>query len=131
MFGRLIAPKLKGVLRKIGQAAGLWPEGPGKVRLKVRTNRRVKVLSGREHWPFVAEGNCVVERRGGEQPEAKDQSINKTMLNSIRPDALASPPFLWRSQDRKPSRNGGATIPRPIPGESSEQNDRSAEGGWR
>ena len=38
----------------------------------------------------VAEGNCVVERRGGEQPEAKDQSINKTMMNSIRPDALAS-----------------------------------------
>jgi hypothetical protein len=36
------------------------------------------------------EGNCVVERRGGEQPEAKDQSINKTMMNSIRPDALAS-----------------------------------------
>ena len=28
--------------------------------------------------------------RGGEQPEAKDQSINTTMLNSIRPDALAS-----------------------------------------
>ena len=38
----------------------------------------------------VAEGNCVVERRGGEQPEANDQSINKTMMNSIRPDALAS-----------------------------------------
>jgi hypothetical protein len=38
----------------------------------------------------VAEGNCVVERRSGEQPEAKDQSINKTMLNSIRPEALAS-----------------------------------------
>jgi hypothetical protein len=36
------------------------------------------------------EGNCVVERRGGEQPEAKVQSINKTMMNSIRPDALAS-----------------------------------------
>ena len=27
------------------------PNGPGEVRLKVRTNRRVKVLSGREHWP--------------------------------------------------------------------------------
>src|SRR5271168_16098 len=79
----------------------------------------------------VAEGNCVVERRGGEQPEAKDQSINKTMLNSIRPDALASTPVLWRSQDRKASRNGGATIPRPIPGQSSEQNDRNASGGWR
>src|SRR4029077_14159798 len=38
----------------------------------------------------VAEGNCVVERRGGEQPEANDQSINKTMMNSIRPEALAS-----------------------------------------
>ena len=38
----------------------------------------------------VAEDNCVVERRGGEQSEANDQSINKTMLNSIRPDALAS-----------------------------------------
>jgi hypothetical protein len=36
------------------------------------------------------EGNCVVERRGGEQPEANDQSIIKKMMNSIRPDALAS-----------------------------------------
>ena len=38
----------------------------------------------------VAEGNCVVERRGREQPEANDQSIIKKMMNSIRPDALAS-----------------------------------------
>ena len=38
----------------------------------------------------VAEGNCVAERRGGEQPEANDQSIIKKMMNSIRPDALAS-----------------------------------------
>jgi hypothetical protein len=37
----------------------------------------------------VAEGNCVAERRGGEQPEANDQSIIKEMMNSIRPDALA------------------------------------------
>ncbi len=40
-----------------------------------------------EHWLSVAEGNCVVERRGGEQPE---QSIIKKMMNSIRPDALAN-----------------------------------------
>ena len=33
----------------------------------------------------VAEGNCVAERRGGEQPEANDQSVIKTMMNSIRP----------------------------------------------
>jgi len=61
------------------------------VRLKVRTNNEVKVLIGSSTGLSVAEGNCVVERRGGEQPEANDQSINKTMLNSIRPDALASP----------------------------------------
>src|SRR4029077_1429178 len=43
-----------------------------------------------EHWLSVAEGNCVVERRGGEQTEANDQSIIKKMMNSIRPDALAN-----------------------------------------
>ena len=43
-----------------------------------------------EHWLSVAEGNCVAERRGGEQPEANNQSIIKKMMNSIRPDALAS-----------------------------------------
>ena len=42
------------------------------------------------HWLSVAGGNCVVERRGGEQPEANCQSINTTMLNSIRPYPLAS-----------------------------------------
>ena len=36
-----------------------------------------------EHWLSVAEGNCVAERRGGEQPEANDQSIIKKMMNSI------------------------------------------------
>jgi hypothetical protein len=60
------------------------------VRLRVRTNSRVKVPIGQKHWLSVAEGNCVAKRRGGEQPEAKDQSINKIMMNSIRPDALAS-----------------------------------------
>ena len=70
-----------------------WHEVPGKVRLKVRTTVGWKSPSDRSTGLFVAEGNCVVEGRGGEQPEANDQSINKTMLNSIRPDALASPPF--------------------------------------
>ena len=32
----------------------------------------------------VAEGNCVLVRGGGEQPEANDQSVAKA--NSIRPD---------------------------------------------
>ena len=53
-----------------------------------------------EHWLSVAEGNCVAERRGGDQPEANDQSIIKKMMNSIRPDALVS--LLGESEDLKP-----------------------------
>ena len=59
--------------------------------------------------------------KGGEQPEANDQSVNKTMMNSIRPRCIGEPAFLRRSQERKPSRKGGAAISRPIPGEHSEQ----------
>ena len=79
----------------------------------------------------VAEGNCVVERRGGEQPEAKDQSINKTMMNSIRPDALAS--LLLKGEAKNGNRpvKGERKISRPISGEHSEQQDRNAWGGWR
>jgi hypothetical protein len=78
------------------------------VRLRVRTDRRVEVsLPDGNTGLSVAEGNCVVERRGGEQPEAKDQSINKTMLNSIRPDALASLPLCGEAKTRS----------RPVKGE--------------
>src|SRR5437773_8558521 len=66
-----------------------------------------------EHWLSVAEGNCVAERRGGKQPEANDQSIIKKMINSIRPDALASLANLWRSPERKPTRTGRAATSRP------------------
>jgi hypothetical protein len=59
-----------------------------------------------EHWLSEAEGNCVVERRGGEQPEANCQSINKTMLNSIRPDALASLLAKGEARNRMPTRRG-------------------------
>src|SRR5437667_3566399 len=57
-----------------------------------------------EHWLSVAEGNCVAERRGGEQPEANDQSIIKKMMNSIRPDALAS--LLGKGEAQNGSRPG-------------------------
>jgi len=57
-----------------------------------------------EHWLSVAEGNCVVERRGGEQPEANNQSIRKKMMNSIRPDALAS--LLGKGEAQNGSRPG-------------------------
>jgi hypothetical protein len=57
-----------------------------------------------EHWLSVAEGNCVVERRGGGQPEANNQSIIKKMMNSIRPDALAS--LLGKGEAQNGSRPG-------------------------
>src|SRR5208337_2642649 len=57
-----------------------------------------------EHWLSVVEGNCVVERRGGRQPETNCQSINKTMLNTIRPDALASLRRVSEAQNRTPTR---------------------------
>src|SRR6516162_8864015 len=57
-----------------------------------------------EHWLSVAEGNCVAERRGGEQPEANNQSIIKKMMNSIRPDALAS--LLGKGEAQDGSRPG-------------------------
>ena len=60
-----------------------------------------------EHWMSVAEGNCVAERRGGEQPEANDQSIIKKMMNSIRPDALAS--LLVKGEAQNGSRPGKGT----------------------
>src|SRR5438876_11917843 len=84
-----------------------------------------------EHWLSVAEGNCVAERRGGEQPEANDQSIIKKMMNSIRPDALAS--LLGKGEAQNGGRPGkGLRQLRDLTcGESSERRDRSAWGGWR
>jgi hypothetical protein len=58
------------------------------------------------HWLSVVEGNCVVERRGGRQPEMNCQSINKAILNTIRPDALASLRRVSEAQNRTPTRKG-------------------------
>src|SRR5262245_38632669 len=49
---------------------------------------RWKSLSGLV-WSPVSEGNCVLERGGGEQPQLNAQSV--TPVNSIRPAAPASP----------------------------------------
>src|SRR5271163_2551007 len=66
-----------------------------------------------EHWLSVAEGNCVAERRGGEQPEANDQSIIKKMMNSIRPDALASLLAKGEAQNGSRPEKGTAATSRP------------------
>jgi hypothetical protein len=60
---------------------------PWLVRLQVHRISKVKVLV-RMFWHSVTEGNCVAERRGGEQPEVNDQSV--TQVNSIRPTVVAS-----------------------------------------
>ncbi len=66
-----------------------------------------------EHWLSVAGGNCVVERRGGEQPEANCQSINTTMMNSIRLHPLASPLEHGEAKNRKPARGGQGNFGNP------------------
>ena len=48
----------------------VWASAPVKVvSLRGGSPRQEEV------WPFVAEGNCVAARRGGEHPEANDPSV--------------------------------------------------------
>ena len=96
------------------------------MRLKVRTNSGVRVPVGQKHWLSVAEGNCVVERRGGEQPEANNQSIIKKMMNSIRPDALASLLGKGEAQDGSRPGKGLRQLRGLTCGEHSERRDRGA-----
>src|SRR5260370_42030506 len=63
-----------------------------------------------EHWATVVEANCVVERRGGRQPETNCQSINKTMLNTIRPDPLASMRKVSEAENRTAARGWQGTF---------------------
>jgi hypothetical protein len=79
-----------------------------------------------EHWLSVAEGNCVAERWGGEQPEANDQSIIKKMINSIRPDALASLLVYGEAQNGSRPGKGERQLRDLTCGQSSERRDRSA-----
>src|SRR5258707_11729790 len=83
-----------------------------------------------EHWLSVVEGNCVVERRGGRQPETNCQSINKTMLNTIRPDALASLRRVSEAQNRTPTREGQGNFGDLFQRRDSERGRRNAWGGW-
>jgi hypothetical protein len=60
----------------------------------------------------AAEGNCVAETpRGGEQPEAEEQSRSDTKLNSIRHAAMAS--LLATGEACRAS--GDADLPRELP----------------
>ena len=73
---------------------------PPLVRPRAHSKSWVKVPTGGEADPFVAESNCVAERRGGEQLEANNQPVNTTMLNSIRFQRSAS--LLAKDEAREP-----------------------------
>ncbi len=45
--------------------------------------REVEVLFKQSFSGLVAEGNCVAVRRGGEQPEAKDQSVGYELDSAL------------------------------------------------
>ena len=84
-----------------------------------------------EHWLSVAESNSVVERRGGEQLEANNQSIIKKMMNSIRPDALASLLGKGEAQNGKLPGKGEQQQSDTEPRRDSEHGEGNAWGGWR
>ena len=62
----------------------------GKMAGTVRASASVSVYNQRGVSPLqvivlglVAEGNCVAVRRGGEQPEAKDQSVGYELDSAL------------------------------------------------
>ena len=63
------------------------------VRSQAHTHSTVEVRAGVSQGP-VAEGNCVVARRGGEQPEANWRSAGDELDSAWNDDELAG---LWRS----------------------------------
>ena len=74
----------------------------------------------------AAEGNCVVARRGGEQPEAETQSTTEvpTSVNPFRP---AIPASLLAKGEASDSGNAvGLFGPHPT----SKGGNRGVEGGW-
>jgi len=74
-----------------GEAFGVPQRGTACVSMKLKrlTGERPSTVLA---WHRVAEGNCVAERRGGEQPKANlsSQSSQTRQLNPIRPFGMAS-----------------------------------------
>ena len=89
-------PGRDGVSLSIPRADGLGKKWTERTR-SLRVNMKLKRLTGERPstvlaWHRVAEGNCVAERRGGEQPKANlsSQSSQTRQLNPIRPFGMAS-----------------------------------------
>jgi len=73
------------------------------VRPWAHTISGVEVPTKQIAHQLVAEGNCVVKRRGGEQPEAKEPSVGDELDSAGTSDETAvsarSPDF---SKERRP-----------------------------
>ena len=100
LFGGFSAEDLVGSDRIVMVEVPSGGGTPPLVRPRAHSKSWVKVPTGGEADPFVAESNCVAERRGGEQLEANNQPVNTTMLNSIRFQSTASP--LAKGEAREP-----------------------------
>jgi hypothetical protein len=94
-------------------------------------NNGVKVLIGQQHWPVRSGRQLRRRETGWGAPEANDQSINKTMLNSIRPDALASLQMSGEAKNGIRPGKGERKIRDLACWQDSEQREGNAWGDWR
>jgi hypothetical protein len=60
------------------------------VRPRAHPISEVKVLTKKIVHQLVADGNCVVKRRGGEQPKAKESSVGDELDTAGASDQTAS-----------------------------------------
>ena len=80
---------------QIGVAAVTQPDGLGWCA-RERTRIEVQILSRHTLSGLEAEGNCVAERRGGEQSEARDQSAGvQTRFGLTFPASLPAKGEAW------------------------------------
>ena len=73
-------------------------------------NNGVKVPFGQKHWSVRSGRQLRRRETGWGAPEANDQSISKTKLNTIRPDALASPQVKGEAKNGIRPGKGGRKI---------------------
>jgi hypothetical protein len=92
------------VVSSVGRSAGYQGQSPWLASLVSAPESAHQQWGGSSHrtghWLSVAEGNCVAERRGGEQPEANDQSIIKRGGGALTEISFTTGPLGWFSWRR-------------------------------
>ena len=115
----LLRAEAQGTCGKVFQAVGVAL--PPSASASVFGQRGASPLQARALRP-VTDGNCVLARGGGKQPEVNDQPVTK--VNSIRPDRAAS--LLGNGE----ARTGMTRKPATLRGSVSKRS-RGRLGGWR